>query len=118
MVSAEKILEMNRLKSCVIEIPEWGNEKVLVKALPARQALQLSMKFAGKANVDLNPDSIADIVVACAFDPETGKKLFSTVHVKALLDEGTMMPLVMIMTKAQELSGFNDIATKQAALKN
>lgn len=115
MVTANEILEFNDIKEQLIEIPEWGNKKILVRGMNGETTFDISMRMQ-KTGVPSAQD-MAKIVVNCTFDPETKKPVFQEVHAAALAQKN-FAALMRIVTVAIDLSGINAPLNAETARKN
>jgi len=73
----EKILAAQDIHSEMVEIPEWGVE-LLVKGMSAGNRLSLMQNAYDQTTQQINMAIVyPDVVVACAYDPESGEPIFT-----------------------------------------
>jgi hypothetical protein len=74
----DKILAAQDIPSETVEIPEWGVE-LLVKGMTAGDRLLLMQNAYDQTTQQVNMAIVyPDVVVACAYDPESGEPVFSS----------------------------------------
>ena len=107
------------IKDCaekIIDVPEWGGIKVLVKAFTAGQKNSIwdacTTVTDGEAKVDSNRMMILN-VIGSAHDPETGKKIFKAGDFEAVVAKSAGA-IERIARAARELSGSGDKALEDA----
>ena len=108
----EQILGARDIQEELVEIPEWGGVKVLVRGLTGRQRAQLlqnAVDTAGK--VDL-VRILPELVIYCVYDPETRQQVFRPADRDALLEKSGIV-LERIATVAMRLSGLTPGAMEE-----
>jgi hypothetical protein len=73
----DKILAAADIPSETVEVPEW-NATLLIKGMTAADRLSLMQNAVdpNSGNVDMSI-VYPDVVVACAYDPDNGERVFS-----------------------------------------
>lgn len=107
------ILEYEDIQEKIIEVPEWGNIKVLVRGMSsgARAKLLENASNAG-GKVDMT-NWFSDLVIATAHDPDTGERIFEPADRDALKNKNGAA-ISRITEVATRLSGLADSAVEDA----
>jgi len=94
------------LESRIVDVPEWG-AKVKVKAMSAAQRERfITNREAGFM--------FTDVVIACAFDPDTDKPIFDPADRDTLASDSPAQPLERIFNAVAEMSAVVDGAVDDA----
>lgn len=96
----DKILS-SQLKRATIHVPQWDVE-IGLRELTAAE----SLKFGETSKISLMR-AMAEMVISCAFDPQTDKPLFEPAH-RDVLETKSGAALKTIAEKITELSGMNE----------
>ena len=94
----DTILSADDLKESIEDVPEWG-VKILLRGMTGRQRV-LYVESAG----DRREFMYSDILIATAYDPETGKPVFDPADREALAEKSGGV-LERLALKAMKLSG-------------
>lgn len=107
------ILEVADLQERIVDVPEWG-VKVLVRGMSAgdRAKLLESSTPAGGGKLDM-ANWFANLVIASAFDPDTGEKIFEVADRDSLKTKNGKA-IARITDVATALSGLTDTAVEDA----
>jgi len=107
------------IKDCaekIIDVPEWGGMKILVKAFSAGQKNAIwdacTTITDGDAKVNSNKMMILNVIES-AHDPKTGKKIFKAGDYEAVAAKSAPA-IERIARAARELSGSGDKALEDA----
>jgi hypothetical protein len=107
----DKIAGIKDIKEERLYIPEWGVE-LNIKSLSGaarNKILNTAMDKNGKVDLDR---FYPDLIIASCFDPETGEQVFEPTDRDMLLSKNGAA-LERIAQKATEMSGLNDIESKE-----
>lgn len=115
MTTANDILEFSDIKESTIEIPEWGNKKLLIRGMDGNTTYDVALQM--QKEKQFNVEMVAKIVIACTYDPETKQRVFSDTHAKALMTKN-FSALMRIVNEAAGLSGFDMDVSKDQVIKN
>ena len=105
----DTILTATDIDEREVTVPEWGNITLLLKGMTGKQRIQLVEKASNTQKVYM----YSDILIAVAYDPDTGDLVFDAADREALSEKagGVLERLAQI---AMELSGVNlDEAEKE-----
>ena len=81
----DKILAAQDIPSEVVNIPEWGVD-VLVRGMSAGDRITLMQNAFDQTTQQVNMTIVyPDVVVACAFDPESTEPIFTEADKAAIL---------------------------------
>lgn len=108
----DKIQAADDIKSEMVEVPEWGVTVEVRTISGARRAEVFSRATNTEGNVVAGTAYIS-LIVAAAYDPETGEPLFSQDDVE-WLKEKSAKATERIATVAARLAGIGGEALKQA----
>ncbi len=111
----DKILSAKDIESKIIKIEEWGADIEIRSMTAGERARLLDAAIDAKGKVSMSV-LYPGVVLACAYDPETGEKVF-TPEDRELLDAKSAAAVEKIAKVALELSGL-DIGSVDAAQKN
>jgi hypothetical protein len=108
----------NDTPSEVVEVPEWGGIKVLVKGftLGAKDDFLASILDKRTQEPDLRAFNVG-LLVGCSYDPETGERLFSEIDVP-VLKQKSAAAIDRLIQVGQRLSGLTEEAVDVAAKKS
>jgi hypothetical protein len=97
----------------VIDVPEWGSAKIMVKGMTGKDRARFFRESQGK---DGRPDFekfYAELLIATVCDPEDGTRLFEVADKDALLKKSGAV-LNRISQVAMRLSGMTQEAMEEA----
>jgi len=113
----DKILAANDVESELVEVPEWGvSVEVRSMSLAMRERIgQMASEAedARKSGSDVDPAFSASVVIATAFDPETGEALFTADDIAALNNKNAAA-VGKLSEVGARLSGLTDEAKVEA----
>lgn len=115
MTLADEILALDDGASEVVEVPEWGGRKIEVRSTDLNQRSRfLAMQLeANEREGDDKAEALAvmqvALVVATAFDPESGELVFTEGHVEQLRKKNSRA-IGRLYEKAMVLCGLSDDA--------
>lgn len=115
----EKILAIqNDTPSELVEVPEWGGIKVLVKGftLGAKDDFLASILNINTKEPDIRAFNVGVLVGTC-YDPESGEKLFTDADIP-VLKQKSAAALDRLVQVGQRLSGLTEEAVEIAAKKS
>ena len=108
----DKILNASDIQEEIIEVKEW-DVKVLIKGMTGTERASMLKKSTDKdGNTDLH-SIFPHLVITCAHDPETSKKIFTNAD-KDMLNNKSASAVEKIAKKALELSGLGEEAQDKA----
>lgn len=115
----DKILAItNDTPSEIVEIPEWGGIKVLVKGFTLGAKDDFLASILDKHTNEPNVKAFnAGILVGTAYDPESGEKLFTEEDVPTLKQKSAAA-IDRLIQVGQRLSGLSEEAVDIAAKKS
>jgi hypothetical protein len=115
----DKILAIqNDTPSEIVEIPEWGGIKVLVKGFTLGAKDDFLASILDKQTNEPNVKAFnVGILVGTAHDPESGEKLFSEEDVP-ILKQKSAAAIDRLIQVGQRLSGLTEEAVDVAAKKS
>lgn len=83
MTLRETILQADDIEETIVEVPEWGDVKLMLRSLTGKERVRLYDSVTGKAKQFV----YADILIATARDPESGDPVFDPADREALADK-------------------------------
>jgi hypothetical protein len=108
----------NDTPSEVVEVPEWGGIKILVKGFTLGAKDDFLASILDKKTNEPNVKAFnVGILVGTAHDPETGEKLFTEEDVP-VLKQKSAAAIDRLIQAGQRLSGLNEEAVDVAAKKS
>lgn len=115
----DKILAIqNDTPSEIVEIPEWGGLKVLVKGFTLGAKDDFLASILDKATNEPNLKAFnVGILVGTAHDPESGERLFSEEDIP-VLKQKSAAAIDRLIQVGQRLSGLTEEAVDIAAKKS
>ena len=102
MTLRETILEADDIDEAVIEIPEWGDVKIMLRGMTGAERVKLYDSVTGKGKVFM----YADILIATARDPESGEPVFDPADREALAEKSGIV-LDRLASEVLGLSGLD-----------
>ena len=109
----ERILACKDMKSELIEVKAWGNEKILVKSITANERYKLLENCTdNKGNLDQKKHYIS-LAIACAFDPKTDERIFNYDDYETL-SEKSSAAIEAITQVALRLNGIGEEEREKA----
>lgn len=106
------ILEADDIQQEVVEVPEWGGLKVLVRGMTVPEKNRLSRMIQVENDEERTNRYEVGMVIATARDPETGELLFEEADRDSLLRKSNVA-IGRLFKAARRLSGL-DITIEQA----
>ena len=108
----------NDTPSEIVEVPEWGGLKVLVKGFTLGAKDDFLASILDKTTNEPNVRAFnAGILVGTAHDPESGERLFSEIDIPTLKQKSAAA-LDRLIQVGQRLSGLSEEAVDIAAKKS
>ena len=108
----EQIINADDIEHEIIDIPVWG-VKIEVRSMTGRARTRL-IKTATDNDGQLDMETLyPDMVILCAFDPETGEQIF-TQDDRDLLLSKSAGPLEQVALAAMRISGMTPDALDAA----
>ena len=100
----ETIRNADDTEKLLVEVPEWGGVKVELRSMSAAARMKL-LKDAGALDGETDAAKMyPSMIIATAFDPDTGERLFSPDD-ESWLMEKSMTALDRLGTAAMQVSG-------------
>ncbi len=97
----DQILEADDLPSVTVDLPaQWGVGRIVVKGLTAGELAD----YAQKTEKLPAKTQVAELLIACLRDPETGKRVFETAD-RDLLAGKSSVAVLALAERCRELSG-------------
>ena len=103
----DKIKAASDIKKELVKVPEWDAEIEVRTMTGVQRALMMNQSIDSDGKI-LYEKMYPDMVIACSYDPETGKLLFDESD-KGWLMEKSCSAIELIATKAMRLSGLTGI---------
>lgn len=103
----ELILSTEDIQSEVVTVPQWGNAKLEIRGMSGKERSRLMQICVDPKTQEIDFSRLYPlIIVATAFDPETGEKVFSSDDIDAL-NEKSGAALEYVGKVAARLSGMD-----------
>ena len=105
----EQILAMDDIESEIVEVPQWDNVKIEVRAMTARERAQM---FRGAVDEEGEVDMermYPELVIASCYDPDTGRPVFTSDDREQLLNKSGAA-LEKLAMSAIHMSGMDKAA--------
>ena len=110
----KSILETDDSKTEMVVVPEWGDAKIMVRSLNARERAKLVQTSMSGPTGTFNFERWQiDLLIATACDPDTGDKIFEAADRDTLLKKNSAA-VARITDVAQVLSGLGEAAVEAA----
>lgn len=106
------ILEAQDLDSEIVSVPQWGDVKIEVKALTARERAKLINSAMRDGIVDMD-NYTSGLILAASYDPKTGEKVFEIADRDAIANKSAAA-VEILYNVATRLSGLNATAVEDA----
>lgn len=109
----DQILAAEDIRKEIVEVPEWGGIKIEMRSLTGgdrARILETSVDALG--NVSLTR-VYPEMVIASAFDPETGERVFDDSDKDGLMAKNAVA-IDRLAVTATRLSGLNEEAVDEA----
>ena len=97
----DKILGADDLLEQTVDVPEWGDIKVLLRGMTGRQRVALVDKIGNKDRTHM----YADILIATAYDPDDREPIFEAADRDALSAKSGAVLERLSLIVIQDLSG-------------
>jgi hypothetical protein len=109
-----QILKADDIGKEIVEVPEWGVKVEIrgMNGLARAKFLKASAGPDGAGTVDFER-FFPDLIIACAFDPETGEQVFDLAD-REVLNEKSGAALQRLADPAMRLSGLAPESLKEA----
>ena len=108
----DKIASLKDIESRIIHVPQW-DVKIEVRSMSARDRAAMVQQAADGGGT-LNFERLyPDLVIKCAFDPDTGEKAFEEADRDMLLDRHAGA-IELIASTAMDVSGMAPKAIDEA----
>lgn len=108
----DKILNADDITSEIIDIPAWGVQ-VEVRSMDGRSRTRL-LKMASDAEGNIDMEVVyPEMILLCAFDPETGERIFEESDRDAVLSKSAG-PVELLALAAMRVSGMSSDAMDEA----
>ncbi len=108
----DTILNASDLESRIVDLPQWG-VRLEVRSLDGRSRAKL-LAGATKADGGVDLERLyPDMVILCAYDPESGERVFTEDDRDALLAKSASQLEIVALT-AMQVSGMTGEAQKEA----
>lgn len=108
----DKILNADDITSEIIDIPAWGVQ-VEVRSMDGRSRTRL-LKMASDAEGNIDMEVVyPEMILLCAFDPETGERIFEETDRDAVLSKSAG-PVELLALAAMRVSGMSSDAMDEA----
>jgi len=119
MALRDQILAIqNDTPSEIVEIPEWGNIKILVKGFTLGAKDDFLASILDRQTNEPNVKAFnAGILVGTAYDPESGERLFTEADIPTLKQKSAAA-IDRLIQVGQRLSGLGEEAVDIAAKKS
>lgn len=108
----DKILNADDISTEIIDIPAWGVE-VEVRSMDGRSRTRL-LKMASGEDGSIDMEIVyPEMILLCAFDPETGERIFDEGDRDALLSKAAG-PIELLALAAMRVSGMSADSVDEA----
>lgn len=108
----DKILNADDITSEIIDIPAW-EVQVEVRSMDGRSRTRL-LKMASDAEGNIDMEVVyPEMILLCAFDPETGERIFKESDRDAVLSKSAG-PVELLALAAMRVSGMSSDAMDEA----
>ena len=84
----EQIKEADDIKSEIVTVPEWGDVKIEMRTPTVGRRAELTQEYVSDGEIDFERMFPA-LVVASAYDPETGELLFTIEDIDWLVNKSS-----------------------------
>jgi len=108
----DKILSADDTTSQMVEVPEWGATIEVRSMTGAARAKIMALATTETGEADI-ARVYPEVIIGCAFDPETGEPLFTSEDREMLMQKNASA-LDKVATVASELSGFTEKSVDKA----
>ncbi len=108
----QQILDYDDLESEMVEVPQWGGVKLLVKGMNGRARARFLKASANNGQVDFER-FYPELLIATVHDPESEEPVFATADRDALNNKSGSA-LDQLASVAMRLSGLSDNSVKEA----
>ena len=108
----EKIFASQDCDAEMLDVPEWDCI-IEVRGMTGTQRSSIMDAAIGKDGTVIQSKLYPMLLIACCFDPDTGKPIFDDDDMEALLSKSAQV-IERVASKASELSGIGAEAIKEA----
>lgn len=105
-------LEADDLSTEIVTVPQWKDIKIEIRSLTAGERARLVSTAMRDSVVDMEKYT-AELIIASAYDPETGEKVFERADRDAI-NKKNAAAIDLLFTAATRLSGLSGNAIEGA----